>query len=662
MVQVGGVVYLGVAMGLSVVSCFAQTVEVKSPDGRVELVISTEGGSGAAEGLHYRVSLDGNAVVTDSAMGLELADGSVLGPGMRVLSTARGGADTTWTNKFGKSSTVRDHYNSVKVEAAGEGKQRLTVEARAYDDGVAFRYIVPGIAGEPTRVARERTQFALAGDATSYPLVLANYTTPYEDEYIQRHVSSLHPEWLMGLPFLAELPGKAWLAIAEADIENYPGMYLRHIGDFTTLLGVDLSPMPGVTGTAAVVDGELRTPWRVVMLGKEPGRLIESNLLLNLNPPSAIADTSWIKPGKTAWDWWSGDVAKGVSFKPGMNTATMKHYIDFAAEAGLPYMLIDEGWAVPFHEADAGERVHMADITRNNADVDVPELVRYAAEKHVQLWLWAYWGAVDRYMDEAFPLFEKWGIAGVKIDFMQRDDQWMTQWYRRVAEKAAEHHLMVDFHGAFKPDGSERTWPNVLTREGVMGLEHSKWSALVTPVHNTTLPFTRMLAGPMDYTPGGFLNVTREAFVPRMTEPMVMGTRAHELALYVVFQSALQMVADFPERYEGEQDFEFIKRVPTVWDETRVLSGRPMESVIIARRNGRDWFVGGITNWNARDVEVPLDFLGDGKFVAEIYADAPDAATEPIHTARSKQSVINGSKLQLHLASGGGFALWIHPA
>ena len=630
---------------------------VASPTGNIVFTLSAK----ASSGLRYNVAYRDQPVMVDSALGLELQDGRLLGQGMHLQGVERSSSDSTWANRFGKSSTVRDHYNAMRVTAT-DGAVTLAVEVRAYDDGVGFRYVVPRQPGmENVRIACERTQFSFAGDAESYPLLLQNFNTPYEDEYVQRHISNIHPEWLIGLPLLAELPGRAWVAVGEADIDHYPGMYLRHVGDFSGTLEAELSPMPGVTNLAAAGDTPFQTPWRVLMIADDPGRLIESNLMLNLNPPSAIADTRWIHPGKTAWDWWSGDVAKGVSFEPGMNTATMKYYIDFAAEAGLPYMLIDEGWAVPSHEAAAGERVHMADITRNNAEVDVPELVRYAKAKGVRLWLWAYWGAVDKYMEPAFAQMEAWGIAGVKIDFMQRDDQWMTAWYRRVAESAARHHLMVDFHGAFKPDGSERTYPNVLTREAVMGMEYSKWSSLVTPVHNTTLPFTRMLAGPMDYTPGGFLNATRAQFVARMTEPMVMGTRAQQLALYVVFQSPFQMLADTPAHYRGQPELEFIRKVPVVWDETRVLSGRPMESVVIARRSGDDWFVGGITNWSARDVDVPLAFLSGGKYAAEIYTDAPDADTAPMHVAHSTRPVSRNDTLHLHLASGGGTALWIHP-
>jgi alpha-glucosidase len=264
-------------------------------------------------------------------------------------------------------------------------------------------------------------------------------------------------------------------------------------------------------------------------------------------------------------------------------------------------------------------------------------------------------------MDQAFPLFEQWGVAGVKIDFMNRDDQWMVDWYRRVVKKAAEHHLMIDYHGAFKPDGLRRTYPNLLTREGVMGKEYSKWSARVTPVHNTTLPFTRMLAGPMDYTPGAFNNSNLEKFVARNRMPMSLGTRAQELALFVVFESPLEMVSDYPEQYKGQKAFDFIKQVPATWDEVHAIDGFPMRYITLARRSGKDWYVGSLTNWEERTTRVPLDFLGEGKYVAEIYADAPDAGAAATHIAFSKRAVDRSTVLDVHMVSGGGNAIWIHP-
>ena len=366
--------------------------------------------------------------------------------------------------------------------------RRLSLEIRAYDDGVAFRYILPAQpAFQKIRIEHELTQFNYAKDATLYPLIVDGFQSSYEDEYQARQVSGIHPDWLVALPLLGYVPGAGWVAVTEADIDNYAGMYLRKARS-PFALHAELSPHPDQPSIAVESDTPLTTPWRVLMIGDAPGRLVESNIILNLNPPSKIADTSWILPGKSAWDWWSGEAAPTLSVKPGMNTATMKHYIDFASASGFRYMLIDAGWAKAARNGPQ-DYAALADITQVTPEIDMPELLRYAKEKNVRIWLWAHWTSVDKYMDQAFPLFEKWGIAGVKIDFMNRDDQWMVNWYRRVAADAAAHHLMLDFHGAFKPDGLRRTWPNLVTREGVMGKEYLKWSARTTPVHNTTLPF-----------------------------------------------------------------------------------------------------------------------------------------------------------------------------
>jgi alpha-glucosidase len=475
-----------------------------------------------------------------------------------------------------------------------------------------------------------------------------------------RTVSGLQPNWLIGLPLLGEVPGTGWVAITEADIDRYAGMYLRTAKPLHSLR-VELSPKTDLSGAVVTTDAPLETPWRVLMIGDTPGKLIESNMILNLNPPSKIADTSWIKAGKSAWDWWSGDMATGVKFTPGMNTATLKHYIDFASASGFPYMLIDAGWALGNPNAKPGDYADLADITQHSPNVDLPELLKYAKQKNVRIWLWSHWTSVDKYMDQAFPLFEKWGVAGVKIDFMNRDDQWMVDWYRRVVTLAAAHHLMIDYHGAFKPDGLRRTYPNLMTREGVMGKEYSKWSDRVTPVHNTTLPFTRMLAGPLDYTPGAFNNSNLENFVARNEKPMSLGTRAQELALYVVLESPLEMVSDYPEQYQGQKAFDFIKQVPTTWDEVHAIDGLPMRYISLARRSGHDWYIGSLTNWDARDLKVPLSFLGEGKYVAEIYADAADAATVATHVEFSKRDVDRNTVLDVHMVSGGGNAIWIHP-
>jgi len=640
---------------------------VTSPNGQITLRLYSAGP--ATNDLLYTVDFQGKPLFVASKLGLELAGQPSLGPGMRKTGEQPETADDTYTLPVGKTREVRNHYNGVRADFEDATGRKLSIEVRAFDDGVAFRYIVPKQpAIGQTRIAHELTQFSFAQDASTYPLILDGYQSSWEDEYQLRNVSGLHPGWLIGLPYLLHEPGVGWVAIAEADIDHYSGMYLRKGDGFLSrTMRADLSPHEDAAGHidpsyAVETETPFSSPWRVLMIADEPGKLIESNIVLNLNPPSQIADTSWIQAGKSAWDWWSGDAAPSLTVKPGMNTATMKHYIDFASASGFPYMLIDAGWALAPDRKGPEDYSQLADITHVSPDIDMPALLRYAKEKNVKLWLWAHWTSVDKYMDQAFPLFEKWGVAGVKIDFMNRDDQWMVDWYRKVVAAAAAHHLMIDYHGAFKPDGLRRTYPNLMTREGVMGKEYLKFTARVTPAHNAALPFTRMLAGPMDYTPGAFNNSNPEHFVPRNFMPMALNTRAQELALFVIFESEFEMVADYPEAYAGQKEFDFIKQVPCTWDEVRSIGGMPMQWITLARRSGSDWYVGSLTNLDARDVKVPLSFLGDGKYVAEIYADAPDAAEEPTHTAFTRQTVDRTTVLDLHMVSGGGNAMWIHPA
>ena len=447
-------------------------LRVASPDGQIVFILGDANASQALEpgvnDLRYAVDFHGKWLMDESVLGLKLEGQPALGPGMKQVHVQTGQHDETYTIPVGKTSSVRDHYNSALVDFADDAGRKLSIDVRAFDDGVAFRYIIPD---QPSihsgRIEHELTQFRYAKDATLYPLILDGFQTPYEDEYQVRQVSGIHHDWLVGLPLLAEVSGVGWVAVTEADIDNYAGMYLRK-DQLAFALHTELSPHVTEPNIAVEANAPITTPWRVLMIGDAPGRLIESNIILNLNPPSKIADTSWIKPGKSAWDWWSGEAAPTMTSKPGMNTATMEHYIDFASASGFPYMLIDAGWAVADRKGPQ-DYAALADITRVVPELDMPELLRYAKEKNVRLWLWSHWTSVDRYMDQAFPLFEQWGIAGVKIDFMNRDDQQMVDWYHRVVALAAQHHLMIDFHGAYKPDGLRRTYPNLITREGVMG-------------------------------------------------------------------------------------------------------------------------------------------------------------------------------------------------
>jgi len=670
---------------LTVVTAAAQTgpVVLQSPNGALEISFATVRGQSvqAAGGqLAYRVTFRGQPVLEWSNLGLAVEGAPALGPAVRIESSQASSQDETWTPVAGKANPIRDHYNAVTlqtVETVAMGR-RLAIEARAYDDGVAFRYLVPEQpAVKELRILNESTQFRFSKDANAFALISRGFQTSNEDDYHELAIGGLHPEYLVNLPLLLEVPGVAWVGLTEADIEDYANLYVTasdgktltarlavRVEDVNTNSNIApaFDPKADASKVSVIAPTPVRSAWRVLMIADQAGRLVESNLVVNLNPPSAIGDTSWIKPGKTPWDWWNGSQAKGVA-NPGKNNETMKYYIDFAARNKFEFMLIDAGWAAGFFSTpgQAAPSRRRTDLTKSIPAIDMPMLVEYAKSKNVRLWLWAHFRDMNDQMDDAFGQYQKWGIAGVKIDFMDRSDQWMVNWYRTAAKKAAEHHLMLDFHGAFKPDGMRRTYPNVLTREGVMGAEYNKWSARVTPKHDVTLAFTRMLAGPMDYTPGGFDNATRENFVARNRAPMVMGTRAHHTALYVVFESELQMVSDSPDAYDGQKETEFLKAVPSSWDETRVLNGVPPKYITIARRRGGEWFVGSITDWDARELDLPLSFLGSGAYDAEIYADGPNAAAQPKDSVVEKRRVNAQTVLKLKLAPGGGSAIRLVP-
>lgn len=624
-------------------------IKVTSPNGQIEfrLMISQPPVEFALPRVAYQVYFQGKRLIDTSYLGYEIEDPvPLLGENVGLSASKFDTVDETYTVPAGKTKTIRNHYNSLLAEYLQNGSlgRRLNVEVRAYDDGVAFRLVIPFTTPTPeVRVDSEESEFNFVKDGDAYPLILRNFQTNYEDQYSRFTLSGIHPESVVGLPFLVEQPGIGWVAVAEAHLENYAGMYLTHAGG--TKMISTLAPRPDQPAMSVYSKTPLVSPWRVLMIGTDPGRFIESNLVMSLNPPSVIADTSWIKPGKAAGNAWSGAP---------VTTAVLKQYIDFAAESKLEYALIGPGWAVI-------EGSLPADLTKPEPTLNFAEVLNYAKSKRVGLWLSVDWNSLDRQMDDAFPLFEKWGVAGVYIDGINRDDQWMIDFYRRVMQKAAEHRLLVDFHGAFKPDGISRTYPNAITQGAVLGLEYFKTDARPNPAHDAMLPFTRMLAGPMDYTPGGFDNVTAAEFAPREVNPMVLGTRAHQLALYVVFESPLQVVADRPEAYKGQKDFDFIKAVPASWDETRFVSGQVGEYAAIARRSGNGWYLGGITNWTARTLDLPLGFLGKGNYIAEIYADAPDATANPKHTSIEQQRVNASTPLKISMASGGGVAIRFRP-
>ena len=637
-------------------------VEVSSPDHQIALHFNVQidkanQANGQDGQLVYAVAFHGKQVFEDSALRLELASQAPLGAKVHIARATTGSGLDDYHLLAGKVSTVHDPYNSVTVEVQESASPNRTfeIEARAYNSGLAFRYHVPQ---QPAlsryQLAQEDTEFRPVMDADAWALRLPNYQSGYESEYVPQVLSALSNQGgvssyiLNGAPMLLHMPGVAWAAVGEADLEDNAAMYLENpTGNWTGHYLVS-KISPALDGKGPAVDTSLphNTAWRVILLGDTAGALIESNVITDLNPPNRVEDTSWIQPGKASWNWWNGDL--GPDGQSSYSTKNMEYYVDFAAESGFPYMMLDAGWSDH-------------DITKMRGNVDVPALVQYAAKKHVKVWIWLYSKAVAEQMQEAFPLYEKWGVAGVKIDFILRNDQQGIQWYYDVAKLAAEHHLMVDFHGATQPWGIQRTYPNVLDYEAVLGLENNKAGRRDGPINRTTFPFTRMLSGPMDYTPGGFENATRENFVARDKNPMVMGTRAQQLALYVVFEEPLAMVSDVPSAYANQPGFRFIMDVPTSWDAAKVLDGEPGEFVTIARRHGNEWYLGSITNWSSRDLQIPLSFLRNGSYKAEFYEDAQDAAQNPKHLSIRQQTVRGGDVLTLHLTSGGGCAIRFVP-
>ena len=635
--------------------------DVSSPDGQIAMhfdTVSLQGTHAETGRLVYSVQFHGKAVIDQSALGITLDGHPSLGAAVTITQTKSGSGIDDYSMQFQKVSHVHDAFNGLVIETAEQASpgRMLEVEARVYNNGVAFRYRVPSQDGlNDIKLRQEDTEFRLPTDATDWLLALPNYRSSYESEYIKLPTTALSNQggvsssFLVGLPMLLHEPGVAWLSLMEADIEGSTSLYVTNpSGNWAGHYFVaKLSPRFDDPTVALLSKTPYHSAWRVIGIADDPGRFIESTLVYDLNPASRITDTSWIEAGKASWNWWVDDVDQDG--RPSFTTKNMERYVDFSAASGFRYMMLDAGWS-------AG-----GDITHMNGKVDVPELVRYAATKNVKVWIWLYSGAVMKQMKEAFPLFERWGVAGVKIDFVNRDDQTGVQFYYDTAREAAAHHLMVDFHGTRTPWGLERTYPNVMSFEGVLGLENNKVGRRDSPVDRAVFPYTRLIAGPMDYTPGAFNNATEAQFEGRNTNPMAMGTRAQQLALYVIFQTPIQMVSDSPQAYKGQPAFEFIKDVPASWDDVRVLNGEPGEYTTIARRHGDQWYLGSMTNWTSRTLTVPLNFLGDGSYRAAIYADGPEAAKRPKEVVLKKQLVRRGQKLVLSLAPGGGCAIRFVP-
>lgn len=625
----------------------AQHLQVSSPDGRIQMEVRNE------ETLSYSVVYKGKVLVADSPLGFEFKNEKPMQGNFALLNAPQAEAKSeSWTpvvkNKHAEAQ-LRWNEMTFNLEEKEGSRRRMDFVVRVYDEGVAFRYQLYGGRKIGNRqITKELTGFSLPANATGWAAKYKrNYTSSQESEFVKTTLNHLPADTVAGLPFLVEVDKQNYVAITEACIDDYPGFYIgkgNSTQEGNQVLATRLSPLPGEKeeGVKARFFEKMATPWRVILVGNHPGKFIETELIHGLNPPCAIEDTSWIKPGMCAWDhWWSGEVK--------MEMDVIREYIDFAAEQGWPYMLIDWQWYGPYNKAHA-------DITKPAPQLNMPEILEYARSKNVRCWLWLYCTDVNKNdsYKEAFALYEKWGIAGIKIDFMDRDDQEMVNWYHRIIKEAAKHKLMVDFHGAYKPDGIERTYPNLLTREGVMGGEYSKFSKRVTPEHNVTLAFTRMLAGPMDYTPGGFLNVPMEGFKPQ-NPTTVPNSRCAELSKFVIYDSPLTVMCEHPKYVLGQPGADFLKIVPTVWDDTRFLDGYPGEYIVMAKRSGKQWFIGAMNNRMKRIVEIETSFLPSGEYELEYWADAKNADKKPTEVSKKKVRFAAGKSLSIKMVSGGGY-------
>ena len=644
---------------MAVGGAYAKDYTLTSPDRKTRVDISVN------ERITWSVKHNGRTILAPSAISLTAGQREI-GLNPKVKSAKTDKVKNTVKAPFWRQASIEEHYNQLTLNLDdGWG-----ITFRAYDgEGVAYRFWSTSLR-KGDYITAERAEFNFDRDYTTYVPYSSGTTNPYstsfESKYTVAPLSAFRKDAIAFSPLLVCLDGGLRLEITDADIESYPGMFLKK-GTGFSLLG-DFAPVPekvretptrgqvmvdaysdnlAVIGANASKKAPRCFPWRVLAIAENDAALPVNNLVYLLAAPSRVSDISWIKPGKVAWDWWNDWNITGVDFKAGINTETYKYYIDFAAANGIEYVVLDEGWS------------GRLDIMQINPDIDLKELCRYAASKNVDLVLWAVSYVLDKDLEKACKTYSKMGVKGFKVDFMNRDDQPVTEQLYRIAEAAARHHLFVDYHGMYKPAGMNRTWPNVLNFEGVWGLENMKWATEDIVEYDVTFPFIRMLSGPVDYTPGAMRNALQREYAPNYSNPVSQGTRARQVAEYVVFDAPFEMLCDNPTAYmREEQTTDFITAIPTVWEETRVLQGEIGQYIVTARRCENRWFIGGMTNWDARDVKIDLSALGlKGSHEAMLFRDGVNATRNATDYKEELLQLQAKKPLQVHMAPGGGFVL-----
>ena len=634
-----------------------QNLSISSPDGKLKFSLKV-----TPENISYEVNYKKQPLVENSSLGFNFDSGE-FGSNLKVGKVRRKSIDETYELVVGKESTARNHCNEMVVplqEKVSPGRLINRV-VRAFNDGIAFRYEFPEQEGWNSYVMYdEKTQFRLSGNPMALLMYLPGYINTHEGVYTHTRYDKIAKKRLIEMPVTLEFENGVFMSITEAAIRDYAGMYLVKEKD---AFAGKLSPRLGQEKIKVEINEfPHRTPWRVISVSDRIGGLLETNILTSLNEPCKIEDTSWIKPCRTTFTWWNGNVVPDSTFSPGNNFETNKYYIDFAARNGLdahgiygyaetPWYYDDNfnfGWAGP-----------NADITRPIPCLNMPRIADYAKSKGVGIHLWVHWRPLYDKLEEAFALYEKWGVKGLMVDFLDRDDQEMIRIQEDILKAAAKHRLFIQFHGSSKPSGLTRTYPNEFTREGTLNYEVCKWDTLVNADHDISIPFTRLLAGPADYHLGGFRALPRSKFKIQYVNPYVMSTRCHMMAMYVVLENHLTSLCDKPEAYEGQPGFEVLRTVPGTWDEIRVPLAEFNKYVTVARRSGTDWWVGTLNDGTARTLNLKLDFLGDGKYQAEIYTDAPDADENPNHLNKETRTVTRKDVIELPLAADGGSVLRI---
>lgn len=631
----------------------AKDYPLVSPDGQNVLTVSCE------KTVSFTLSNRNVNILNVKNLALEL-DAAKLGANPKVKSIKKtafkGVINVDVPTKF---KTINDVYNQLELIFEGG----ISITFRAYDNGVAYRFATSS-KGEVI-INNEQLSFEISQASNAiWPYESSVHKNPLYShfEYSFKNIDyNKIDSTTVGLPLYFTASNGAKVVFTESDLFDYPNLFIKKNGIMNSVFPHPILEQQKTTDRGikiikeadyiAKTRGTRTYPWRLWMINNDDAGLLTNNLVFQLATPSKVKNTAYIKPGKVAWDWWNDNNIYGVDFRSGINTQTYKYYIDFAAKFGLPYIMLDEGWTKS-----------TTDLLNPHDNIDIEELVRYGKQKHVDVLVWVLWGPLDEKMDEILDLYKSWGIKGIKVDFMQRAEQYMVNFYTRLAQACAKRELMVDFHGSYKPTGLNRTYPNVMSYEGVHGLENNKWQRSITPEHDALLPFTRMMAGPMDYTPGAMINATKKNFNPVYGQPMSMGTRAHQTALYVVFESPWMMLADNPSNYLKDIKYTaYLSQFPTVWDETKVLFADAGKAVVVARRNGDKWYIGGITNWDRFEKEISLDFLGNKSYYAEILADGINADRAAEDYKITTQVFTNASTYPIKMAPGGGFTIVLSP-